>query len=69
MVKDNLNGLATLEDVMKGENFEGGVISIMNPDKSGVKIIEKYGDTKHVEEIFERHRLEKIPKKPTNISW
>ena len=62
VVKDNLNGLATLEDVMKGENFEGGVISIMNPDKSGVKIIEKYGDTKHVEEIFERHRLEKIPK-------
>lgn len=62
VVRDNMNGLATLEDVKKGENFEGGVISIMNPDKSDVKIIEKYGDIKHVEEIFERHRLEKIPK-------
>lgn len=62
VVKDNLNGLAALKDVKSGKNFDGGVISIMNPDKSGVKVIEKYGDTKHVEDIFERHRLERVPK-------
>lgn len=62
VVKDNLNGLATLKDVIKGENFDSGVISIMNPDRSDVKIIEKYGNTKHVEEVFEKHRLEKVPK-------
>lgn len=62
VVKDNLNGLATLKDVIKGENFDSGVISIANPDNSDVKIIEKYGNTKHVEEVFEKHRLEKVPK-------
>ena len=43
VVKDNLNGLATYKDVIKGENFDNGVISIANPDKSDVKFIEKYG--------------------------
>lgn len=62
VVKDNLNGLATYKDVIKGENFDSGFISIANPDKSDVKIIEKYGNTKHVEEVFEKHRLEKVPK-------
>lgn len=62
VVKDNLNGLATLKDVIKGENFDSGVILIGNPNERDVKIIEKYGNTKHVEEVFEKHRLEKIPK-------
>lgn len=65
VVKDNLNGLATYKDVIKGENFDNGVISIANPDKSDVKFIEKYGNTKHIEEVFEKHRLEKVPKNQT----
>ena len=65
VVKDNLNGLATYKDVIKGENFNNGVISIANPDKSDVKFIEKYGNTKHIEEVFEKHRLEKVPKNQT----
>lgn len=60
VIKDNLNGLATYEDVIKGENLASGVISITNPDKSDEKIIEKYGDAKHVEKVFEKHRLEKV---------
>ena len=62
VIKDNLNGLATYKDVVKGENFDNGVVSITNPDKSDVKIIEKYGNIKNVEEVFEKHRLEKVPK-------
>lgn len=62
VVKDNLNGLATYKDVVKGENFNSGFISIANPIEKDVKIIEKYGNTKHVEEVFEKHRLEKVPK-------
>ena len=60
-----MNGLATYKDVIKGENFDNGVISIANPDKSDVKFIEKYGNTKHIEEVFEKHRLEKVPKNQT----
>lgn len=62
VVKDNLNGLATYKDVTNGENLDSGFISIANAEKSDVKIIEKYGNIKQVEEVFERHRLEKVPK-------
>lgn len=62
VVRDNFNGLATYEDTVRGENFESGVISITNPEESNIKIIEKYGNMKHVEKIFEKHRLERIPK-------
>lgn len=62
VVKDNMNGLATLKDVKKGENFDNGVISIINPNRSNIKMIETYGKPEHVEEVFEKHRLEKIPK-------
>lgn len=62
VVKDNLNGLATLEDVRKGINFDSGVISISNLNTNDVKIIEKYGNPENVEKVFERHRLEKVPK-------
>ena len=60
VVKDNLNGIATESDVQKGTNFDGGVISITNPNGDNVKLIEKYGNIEHVEEVFERHRLEKV---------
>ncbi len=62
VIKDNLNGLATYSDVVKGENLDNGVVSIENPNKNDAKIIEKYGDTEHIEKVFEKHRLEKIPK-------
>lgn len=63
VVKDNLNGLATIKDVQKGINFDCGVISISNPNDSNVRLIEKYGNTEHIEEIFEKHRLEKVEEK------
>lgn len=62
-MKDNLNGLATIKDVQKGINFDCGVISISNPNDSNVRLIEKYGNTEHIEEIFEKHRLEKVEEK------
>ena len=62
VIKNNFNGLTTYKDVIKGENFDSGIISIENPEKTDVKIIEKYGNIKHVEEVFEKHRLEKVPK-------
>lgn len=62
VVKNNMNGLATLDDVKKGENFDSGVVSIKFPDNKDVNLIETYGNTKHIEEVFEKHRLEKVPK-------
>ncbi|MCR0205016.1 hypothetical protein MKC66_09840 [[Clostridium] innocuum] len=62
VIKDNMNGLATLDDVKKGKNLNNGVISIKNQDNKGVSMIETYGNTRHIEEVFEKHRLEKVPK-------
>lgn len=62
VIKNNMNGLTTLNDAKKGENFDSGVISIKFPDNKDVNFIETYGNTKNVEEVFEKHRLEKIPK-------
>ena len=62
VVKDNFNGLSTLSDVKKGENIDNGVFSIAESDNNSIKSIEKCGDLKHVEEIFEKHRLEKVVK-------
>lgn len=62
VIKNNMNGLTTLKDAKKGENFDSGVISIKFPDNNDVSLIETYGNTKHIEEVFEKHRLEKIPK-------
>lgn len=68
VVKDNMNGLATLDDVKKGENFESGVISIKFPESRNASIVENYGNIEHVESVFEKHRLEKIPKSNPNYS-
>lgn len=38
-------------------------LSISNPNDSNVRLIEKYGNTEHIEEIFEKHRLEKVEEK------
>lgn len=62
VVKNNMNGLTTLDDVKKGENFDSGVISIKFPDNNDISLIQTYGNTKHIEEVFEKHRLEKVPK-------
>lgn len=62
IIKDNLNGVITIKDAINGENLNNGVISITNPENSNSKIIEKCGDTDHIAEIFEKHRLEKVPK-------
>ena len=62
VIKNNMNGLTTLDDVKKGENFDSGVISIKFPHNNDVSLIQTYGNTKHIEEVFEKHRLEKIPK-------
>lgn len=62
VIKNNMNGLTTLNDAKKGENFDSGVISIKFPDNKDVNFIKTYGNTKNVEEVFEKHRLEKIPK-------
>lgn len=62
VIKDNMNGLATLKDVKKGVNFDSGVVSIKSPDNNEVCLIKKYGNIKHVEEVFEKHRLEKVNK-------
>lgn len=62
VIKNNMNGLTTLNDAKKGENFDSGVISIKFPDNNDVSLIETCGNTKHIEEVFEKHRLEKIPK-------
>lgn len=60
VIRDNLNGLATLNDVKKGVNMESGVISISNLEESSLRLIEKYGKPEHVEEVFEKHRLDKV---------
>lgn len=62
VIKNNMNGLTTLDDAKKGENFDSGVISIKFPHNNGASLIETYGNPKHVEEVFEKHRLEKVPK-------
>ncbi|MBD5162219.1 MAG: hypothetical protein HDT14_09445 [Oscillibacter sp.] len=62
VIKNNMNGLTTLADAKKGENLDSGVISIKFPDDSDVNLIQSYGNTKHIEEVFEKHRLEKVPK-------
>lgn len=61
VVQDNMNGLATLQDVKKGINFGGGSISITASDEDSENLIESYGNISHVKEILERHRLEKVP--------
>lgn len=62
VVKNNMNGLTTLKDATKGENFDSGTIILKFPENSDVSLIENYGNTKHIEEVFEKHRLEKVPK-------
>ena len=62
VVKNNLNGLTTLKDAIKGENFDSGTIILKFPENSDVSLIENYGNTKHIEEVFEKHRLEKVNK-------
>lgn len=62
VIKNNMNGLTTLDDAKKGENFDSGIVSIKFPNNNGESLIETYGNPKHVEEVFEKHRLEKIPK-------
>ena len=61
VVKDNMNGMATLEDVKEGLRSDSGVVSITNPENSDISIIEKYGNIDHIEKVFENHRLEKVP--------
>ena len=62
VVKNNTNGLSTLDDVKKGENFDNGVISIKFPYEHNVNLIQNCGNIQHIEEVFKRHRLEKVPK-------
>lgn len=61
VVKNNMNGLATLDDVRKGVNLDNGITSIKFPENN-VSLVEKYGNPKHVEEVFEKHRLYKVSK-------
>lgn len=68
VVKDNMNGLSTLDDVIKGQNLHNGVVSIKSPNNTDVGIIQEYGNNKHVEEIWEKHRLEKIYKYDPNYT-
>mgnify|MGYP003290390900 CR=1 FL=1 len=62
VIKNNMNGLTTLNDAKKGENFDSGVVSIKFPNSNDTSWVQPYGNTKHIEEVFEKHRLEKIPK-------
>ena len=62
VVKNNMNGLTTLDDAKKGENFDSGVISIKTQNKNEPRMIVTCGNPEHVEKVFEKHRLEKIPK-------
>lgn len=61
VIKNNMNGLTTLDDVIKGENFDSGAISIKFPNDNDRSWIGNYGNIKHVEEVFEKHRLERVP--------
>ena len=51
-----------MKDAIKGENFDSGTIILKFPENSDVSLIENYGNTKHIEEVFEKHRLEKVNK-------
>ena len=62
IVKNNMNGLTTLKDATKGENFDSGTIILKFPKNSDVSLIENYGNTQHIEEVFEKHGLEKVHK-------
>jgi hypothetical protein len=57
-VKDNMNGLCTLEDVKKG-NFNNGYYSISSYD--GVNTVQmKMGTISSIEKAFASHRLYKV---------
>ncbi|HIS63460.1 MAG TPA: hypothetical protein IAC14_14705 [Candidatus Scybalomonas excrementigallinarum] len=68
VIKNNMNGLTTVDDVKKGENFDSGYISMELSNNNNVSWIVPYGNTKNVEEVFEKHRLEKVPRSQPKYS-